>query len=118
LDRIEGAGGQLVAVSPEQPDHSLTLIEKNELEFTVLSDSGNQVARQFGLVFKLPPKLQSLYKEFGINLAEFNGDESGELPIPATYIIDTDGTITYAFVDADYQKRAEPADVVRALQSL
>ena len=115
LDRIQEAGARLIAVSPELPDTSLSLIEKHALEFEVLSDRGNAVARKFGLVFSLDEELRPLYTQFGFHLPDFNGDESYELPIPATYVVGKDGTILYAFVSADYTKRAEPADVLRTL---
>ena len=90
LPAIKAAGGTLVAITPETPDNSLTTTEKNKLEFVVLSDAGNQLARKYGLVFKLPEKVSPLYKQF-IDLSKYNGDESDELPLAATYVIDKAG---------------------------
>ncbi len=118
LPAIQSAGGTLVAVTPETPDNTLTTAEKNELEFIVLSDAGNQVASEYGLVFKLADAVSPLYKKFGIDLEATNGTDSDELPLAATYVIDSTGKIRWAFLDADYTKRAEPADVVEALQAL
>lgn len=118
LPAIKEAGGTLVAITPETPDNSLSTSEKNELEFVVLSDAGNAVAKKYGVVFKLPAKVSPIYKQFGIDLAKSNGDDSEELPLAATYVIDSTGTIRYAFLDANYTKRAEPAEVVEALKSL
>lgn len=118
LPAIKAAGGTLVAITPETPDNSLSTSEKNELEFVVLSDVGNELAKKYGVVFKLPAKVSPLYKQFNIDLAKSNGNDSDELPLAATYVIDTSGEIRYAFLDADYTKRAEPAEVVEALQSL
>lgn len=115
LPRIEAAGGQLVAISPELPDQSLSLVEKHALKFQVLSDLGNRVARQFGLVFSLDRELRPVYDQLGIHLPDHNGDETWELPLPATYVIGNDGRIAYAFVNADYTKRAEPEDIIAAL---
>jgi peroxiredoxin len=84
----------------------------------VLSDIGNKISRQFGLVFTLDAELRPLYKQFDIDLPTFNGDESYELPIPATYVVNSDGIITLAFVDADYTKRLEPEEVVKALRTI
>jgi len=117
LPAIRAAGGTLVAISPETPDNARSTRDTKQLEFVVLSDVGNQVARQYGLVFKLPPKVSSLYKQM-IDLVQYNGDESDELPLAATYVIDSSGVIRYAFLDADYAKRAEPAEIVAALQAL
>ncbi len=118
LPEIESLGAQLVTVSPNLPDKSLSTIEKNDLAFEVLSDVGNHVARNFGLVFTLSEELRPIYASFGIDIPAFNGDDTFELPIPATYVIDTDGTITYAFVDADYTKRLEPAKIVEIIKNM
>ena len=118
LDDIESLGAQLVAVSPNLPDKSLSTVEKHDIAFEVLSDVGNHVARNFGLVFTLSEELRPIYASFGIDIPAFNGDDTFELPMPATYVIDTDGTITYAFVDIDYTKRLEPADIVKVLKNM
>lgn len=118
LPEIKELGAQLVAISPNLPDKSLSTIEKNSLTFEVLSDIENKAAREFGLVFTLDDKLRPIYKQFGINIPEDNGDDSYELPFPATYVVSSDGTIVLAFVDADYTKRLDPAEVVRALKAL
>ena len=118
LSQIQSTGATLVAISPETPDNSLTTQEKNELAFPVLSDVDNQVARQFGLVFKLPASLRPIYESFGINLVAYNGNDHFELPIPATYVVHPNGEIVYAFANVDYTKRAEPSEVVDALKRL
>jgi peroxiredoxin len=118
VPQIQTYGATLVAISPETPDHSLSTVEKNELSFEVLSDVGNQVARQFGLVYTLSEELRPIYQKFGINLLDFNGDETFELPIPATYIIQSDGMIIYSFVNPDYTQRQEPEEIVMMLKNL
>lgn len=118
LKAVEATGAILVAISPETPDNSLTTQQKNDLEFPVLSDNANHVARQFGLVFQLPAALQAVYSEFGIDLATHNGNSHFELPIPATYVVQANGKIAFAFADADYTKRANPTDIINALTSL
>jgi peroxiredoxin len=104
-------GANLVAVSPETPDHSLSTAEKLGLPFEVLSDAGNRVARRFGLVFAVAESLRPVYSQFGIDIPSYNGDHSFELPLPATYVIDQNGTVAYAFVNTDYKRRAEPSDI-------
>lgn len=118
LPEIENAGASLVAVSPQTPDGSMTMRDKQDLKFPVLSDPGNEVARQYGLVFAVGEEVAERYRLSGIDLAAINGDNSFELPIPATYVIGTDGVIRYAFVDADYRVRAAPDAVVSALRAL
>ncbi len=118
LASIQETGATLVAISPETPDNSLTTQEKNVLTFPVLSDVDNQVARQFGLVFKLPMSLLPIYEKFGIDLVAYNGNDHYELPIPATYVVQSNGEIVYAFADVDYTKRAEPSEVVNTLKGL
>ncbi|MBE9030511.1 AhpC/TSA family protein [filamentous cyanobacterium LEGE 11480] len=118
LPEFQQAGAQVVAVSPELPDNSLTMQEKHELSFPVLSDVGNVVARDYGLVFSLDASLRPLYQGFGIDIPAHNGDESYDLPVPATYVVDTSGTVRYAYANADYTLRAEPAEVLAEVQSL
>lgn len=117
LPEITDLGAQLVAVSPELPDNSMTTAEKNAISFDILSDLGNSVADAFGLVFTLPAALQPLYQNFGIDLVKNNGDDSLTLPIPATYVVGQDRKIMHAYVEMDYSKRLEPATVVEALKA-
>lgn len=118
LAEISSLGAALVAVSPQTPDNSLSTREKLELAFPVLSDTGNVVARSYGLVFSLPEELREIYAGFGLDLPTANGDDSFELPLPATYVIDTEGAVVWRHVDADYTKRAEPNDVIAALAAI
>jgi len=119
LDEIKENGANLVAISPEQPDNSLDVSEKNNLKFPVLSDSGNTVARKFGLVFELPAEIDKLYKnELKLDLAAINSTDKPELPIPATYVIGKDRKIKYAFVNLDYTQRAEPNEIIDVLKKL
>jgi peroxiredoxin len=117
LPEIRAAGASLVAISPETPDNSLSTAEKSHLDFEVLSDRGNKVAHAYGVAYKLPRVVAEQFKG-RLDLAKHNGSDSGELPLGATYVIDREGTIRYAFVDADYRKRAEPSDVIAALRGL
>jgi len=119
LETIAAANAQLMAVSPELPDSALTWKEKEELEFAVLSDLGNKTARDYGVVYRIPDGIAAGYVKGGRNdLTEYNGDDSLELPLAVTYVIDTDGTVVYSFVDADYRKRAETSEVVAAVTEL
>ncbi len=118
LADIKATGATLVAISPQTPDNSLSTAEKLELAFPVLSDVGNAVARSYGLVFSLPENLREVYSGFGIDLPAANGDESFELPLPATFVITAEGKVAWRFVNTDYTKRGEPEDVISALRAL
>jgi peroxiredoxin len=118
LVEITAAGATLVAISPQTPDNTLSTSEKLGLAFPVLSDEDNQVAESFGLVFTVPEALRLVYSGKGIDLPSANGDNTFRLPIPATYLIRTDGTVAWRFVDPDYTKRAEPDDLLAALATL
>ena len=115
---IRETGSRLIAISPMLPDGTLSMVEKHELTFDVLSDQGNDVAVQYGLVFRLDDELLKLYDKFGIDVAGANGDSSFELPIPATYVVNPDRRISYAFLDVDHTVRMEPADIVAQLKKL
>ena len=117
LPQIRSLGATLIAISPQTPDGSLTTAETKELAFPVLSDTGNGVARQYGLVFRVSTALEATHQAFGIDLARSNGDTSNELPVPGTFIIGRDGRIAFAFVDSDYRVRLEPAELLRQLET-
>lgn len=117
-DAITARGARLVAVSPQIPDESLSLTEKHSLAFDVLSDLGSDTAKQYGLAFDLPEDLAAVYDKLGFDLQRVNAGHPRTLPLPATYVIDRAGTIRWAFVDTDYTARAEPADILAALDSL
>jgi len=104
-----------VAVSPELPDDSLSLSEKLELDFEILSDFNNEFARKLGIVFSLEEELKPLYVQFGVDLPKTQGNENFELPVPATYVVDGDGTIILAHIDIDYSRRLEPEEVLEVL---
>src|SRR5207253_2073409 len=112
LPSITALGASLIAISPQTPDSTLSTVEKKELTFSVLSDVGNVVARNYGLVFVTPEAA----RHPGISAA--NGDDSWELPAPATFIVAQDGTIRLAFVDADWTHRLDPAELLKAPESV
>jgi peroxiredoxin len=118
LPEIKSLGAELVAISPQLPDNSLSTTEKLALEFEVLSDVGNKVAKEFGIVFKLTEKIQEIYKNFDFDLPTANGDQSFELPIPATYVVAQNGITSFAYIDADYTNRLDPKTIIAELQKL
>jgi len=105
----------LVAISPETLENSLSTAQKNDLTLEVLSDKGNRVARAFGIVFQISMELRQIYTGFGIDISSVDGDASFALPIPATYVIGTDGRVRKAFVEPDYTKRLDPEEIVQVL---
>jgi peroxiredoxin len=115
LPAIERAGGTLAAVSPQTVKQAFFMRDQHKLRFPLLFDAGNNIARQFGLTYRVPDEQQAVYQRAFVNLPFVNGDDSWELPIPATYIIDRDGTVLYASANEDYAERPEPRDILRVL---
>ena len=113
--QIAAAGASLVAISPQTQKHTYMTRDMHKLRFPLLSDADNQVARKFGLVYRLSPELQAMYESIYTKLPDYNGDQSWELPLAATYIVQPDGIISYAGVDPDWRQRTEPAAVINAL---
>jgi peroxiredoxin len=118
LRTIVDLGARLLAVSPQLPDGSLSTAEKNRLEFDVLSDVGNGVARSFGLVYSLPEELREALRSNGKDLPGINGDKSWALPVPATFVIAPDRRVMLAHIDVDYRRRLAPEDIIASLRSL
>jgi len=115
MPQIKAAGGNLVAISVENPDNSLNVAKKNELDFTVLSDPNLTLARKFGIVYQMPKETDELYKSRGLDIAKHNAMEKAELPLSATYVVNRKGEIVYSFLEADYKKRAEPQTIIETL---
>lgn len=115
LPEIRNAGGQLIAISPQAPDTSLSTAEKNALAYPVLSDVNTDAARGFGILFTLPDYLQKLYSSLGHGMDVVNANGQWTLPLPATYVIGKDGVIIAHHVDTDYRKRMEPQAALDAI---
>ncbi len=115
---IRALGASLVAISPQTAPNRRKSERENELSFPILSDHGNALADQFGLRFRLPDDLIAIYKGFGNDLAIGNGEDSWTLPMPARYVIRTDGVIAYAEVNADYTRRPDPSELLPVLRRL
>jgi peroxiredoxin len=115
LPQIEQAGAALIAVSPQTVSQSFFMADQHKLRFPLLSDPGNHVARQFGLVYRVPDYQQAVYRRVFINLPFTNGEESWELPVPATYILNRNGSVLFSSVNADYTERSEPAEILGRL---
>lgn len=116
LPAIQEAGASFVAISPQTVKQSFFMADQHRLRFPLLSDAGNAVARQFRLVYRVPDEQQAIYRRAYINLPFTNGDESWELPIPATYILDRDSTVLYRSANEDYTERPEPAEILERLR--
>ena len=115
LPRIVDAGASLVAISPQTVGQSYFMADQHKPRFPLLSDAGNQVARQFGLVYRVPDEQQAIYRRAFVNLPFANGDDSWELPIPATFALDRDGVVLYASANSDYTERPEPEEILANL---
>jgi peroxiredoxin len=118
LADIRAAGAELVAISPEAPDHSLSTSEKNDLAFAVLSDTDGRLAQALGIRFTLSDAVRPYYEKAGLDIPARNGTGTWDLPVPATFVVDKGGRIAAAFVEPDYRKRTDPALVLAALQRL
>jgi len=117
MPEIELAGATLVAISPQTVKQSFFMHDQHKLRFSLLSDAGNAVARQFGLSYRVPEYQETVYRRAFVNLPLVNGDESWELPIPATYIVERDGSASFVSADEDYTERAEPGEIVSILRA-
>ena len=117
LPQIQSAGASLVAISPQKPQQAFFMHDQHKFRFPLLSDLENRVAQQFGLVYRVPDYQQQVYQRSFVNLPFANGDNSWELPAPATYVVGSDGLIRFARVDVDYRERPEPAEILRVVRS-
>ena len=115
---LERRGVALIAISPQRPDGSLSMQEKNELTFTVLSDPGNQVATALGVLTEADHDTTSKLRAVGTDLRELNGDGTEGVPMPTVVVVDAAGVITWVDVHADHTTRSEVGDIVAAVTAL
>ena len=117
LPELNELNGELIAISPETPDNSISTSQKNELTFTILSDIDNTYAKSVGLVFQIPNDLQSVYNGFGIDVEKHNGNSDFELPMPATYLVNRDREVIFSFVPEDYTERLDPETILQFIKN-
>jgi peroxiredoxin len=116
---IRSLGADLIAVSAELPDNTLTMAEKHEISIDILSDVTSEVIKKYRLWFEVPAEVKELYLEkFGLNLEKYNGAGRWELPVPATYVLDITGVVRAGQADPDYTVRMEPAEVLAAIREI
>ena len=116
---IRSLGADLVGISPELPDNTLTMAEKHAIPIDILSDATSEVLKTYRLWFTVPAEVKALYLEkFGLNLEKYNGAGRWELPVPATYVLDKSGIVRAGQADPDYTVRMEPAEVVAAIREI
>ncbi len=106
-------------MTPEGPDHTMTLAERHAIPIDICTDGTGEVMRRYRLRHPVDGSLRELYLErFGLDLARYNGEGRWELPVPATYVVDRDGTVRAGQADPDYRVRMEPWAVIEALRAL
>ncbi|MGV6831625.1 MAG: peroxiredoxin-like family protein [bacterium] len=117
-EQFEENGATILSISPQIGEFNAKIVEQQRLNYDLLSDNGNNIAAAFGLRWTMVDPLKSLYNSFGINLPKYNADESWTLPVPARFIVDTNGVIAYAEHSVDYTKRPNPDVLIEALASM
>jgi peroxiredoxin len=117
-EEFKALGANFIAISPQLQSFNREFTEQKKLTFEILSDPGNEVAQRYGLTFKLPEDLKEIYVKFNIDLEKYNGDDSWTLPLPARLIIDQEGIIRYAEINADYTVRPDPEETIAALKKI
>ena len=116
LPQINQTQASLIAISPQTVKQSFFMADQHKLRFRLLSDPSNSVAREFGLAYRIPDYQQAVYRRVLINLPFVNGDESWELPVPATYIVKQDHSVLCSWINPDYTERPEPTEILVELK--
>ena len=117
-EEFKALGATFIAISPQLQSFNREFREEKKLTFEILSDPGNEVAQSYGLKFKLPEDLKEVFLKFNIDLEKYNGNDSWTLPLPARLIIDQEGIIRYADINADYTVRPDPEETIAALKNM
>lgn len=119
LPEIHALGAQLVAISPQAPDGSMSENDIRNMDFVVLSDQNADVAASYGVAWQVPEfLLEHMRVDRGLDLESLNNGNGSILPIPATFVLNSEGKVTWRYVDVDYRTRSEPEDIINALKAL
>lgn len=119
LGEIQALGAELVAITPQVPDGSLSKDEISEMDFIVLSDQSAKIAAEYGVAWEVPEfMLEHMKVDRQLDLESINNGNGTVLPIPATFVIGRDGVVTWRYVDVDYRTRSEPSEIIEALKQL
>lgn len=111
-------GANVIAISPQTPEHVVDLREKLGLSYETLVDHDNKLATELGIMFTLDKATREKYRGYGVDLTEYNDSEEWQLPIPATFVIDQTGKVRYAWTNPDYSKRAPVEEIMAALKEI
>ncbi len=112
LQLITGKGATLIAVTPEKPESVAKTVEKTNAQFSILHDEELKIMKAYEVEFEVPENTLKRYRNGGIKIDEINGKNGNYLPIPATYVIDKEGNITYRFFNQDYKKRPSVKEIL------
>ena len=118
LPEFKKYGAQLITITPQTPDKSVEQFKEKAYPFEVLSDLDSKVMKDYKLYFELPADLVEVYKNHGIDIEAFNGKGRNVLPVPGSFVIDTNGVVRAMFADTDYMKRMEPSAIIDALKNI
>lgn len=117
IEKFKSQNVSILAISPETEQETRKTKNKNDLSFEVASDKNGNSLRKMGLIFRVDDKVAAEYKALGINLSESQANSNQELPVPATYLINTDMKIQYGYIDADYTKRPSTDDLLKVIET-
>ncbi|RZA07743.1 MAG: AhpC/TSA family protein [Proteobacteria bacterium] len=117
LGDIQKAGGQLVAITPEETARSEEFAKGKGFQFPIAWDKDNAFAKQLNIVYALPTEMKKLHEELGVDLKASQGNDQWQLPVPATFVVDKNRVVQFAYIDVDYSKRAETSELVRAVKT-
>lgn len=118
LPEFKKYGAQLITITPQTPDKSVEQFREKGYPFEVLSDLDSSVMKAYRLYYELPDDLVGVYRKHGLDIEAFNGKDRNVLPVPGSFVIDTDGIVRAMFADTDYKKRMEPSDIIEALKQI
>ena len=118
VEEIKSAGANLIVISPQLPEKSAQLKSQLGYDYPILYDQENSIAREFGIVFTLSEPLRTIHQAFEMNIPEHNGNESYQLPLPSTFVVDSNKTIIYSYSNANWMERAEPGEYLQRLNTI
>jgi peroxiredoxin len=115
LETLTGKGAYVVGVTPETGENINKTIDKTHASFSIIQDKGYHIMDAYDVRYTVNDETLTQLKKYNIDLEKNNGNKDHVLPVPATYVIDQTGKITYVHFDKDYTKRPSISTIANAL---
>lgn len=115
--QLRELGYRIIAISPDRSEKIAESLEKVKMSYTLLSDSSMEAAKAFGIAFEVRAPMLKKLDSYNIDIEDASGEKHHLLPVPAVFIVGTDGIIDFSYANPDYKTRLTPEVLLAAAKA-